>query len=112
VIILSSNKHIVVDTAKYGRLYIQQADPSPNGGFWYVNENKVDAVLLFAAGETEQIVPQVIGRFTTLLEAEETLLEIVEAVENEEKTFLMPGNHFDKPMPKIQDARIRRKGGS
>jgi hypothetical protein len=97
VIILSSNKHIVVDTAKYGRLYIQQ---------------KVDAVLLFAAGETEQIVPQVIGRFTTLLEAEETLLEIVEAVENEEKTFLMPGNHFDKPMPKIQDARIRRKGGS
>lgn len=71
---------------------------------------KGDAWLISAF--TQDGSPKTLGKFVTKTEALRTMQELVSAYDRMSETFVMPENLYDRPMPKIMDARVKRRGGS
>ena len=94
--ILTSTGEALVDAAKCNRIFAV---------------DKGDAVLVSAAIDGSD-KPVTICKCATLNGAVEVIAEIADYVTRDRLIYNAPDNFIDRPMPKVQDSRVRRRGGS
>jgi hypothetical protein len=94
--ILNASGEALVDLAKCARI---------------TADDKADCVTLCAAVDrTDRAVT--LGRFATMDGAKRALADIAEAIADGEAVFFIEGCFSDREAPRVQDARVRRRGGS
>ena len=94
--ILTSNGESLIDISKCNRIFAV---------------DKGDAVLV-SAGFDGSDKPVTICKCATIKGAVETIGKIAEYISRGETLYYAPESFIDRPMPKVQDSRVKRRGGS
>ena len=94
--IMTSSGEALIDAAKCSRFFAV---------------DKGDAVLVSAAIDGSD-KPVTICKCATVKGAVEVIAEIADYVTRDRALYTAPDNFIDRPMPKVQDSRVKRRGGS
>ena len=94
--ILTASGEALIDAAKCNRIFAV---------------DKGDAVLVSAAIDGSE-KPVTICKCATIKGAAATIGEIAEYLTHGEALYYAPESFIDRPMPKVQDSRVKRRGGS
>ena len=94
--VLSSTGTTLIDLNHCSRIIVAERD---------------DAVLVSAViDRTEK--PVTLCKCETMKAAREVMAEIADNIGRDLLIYRAPDNFIDRPLPKVQDARVKRKGGS
>ena len=94
--IMTSTGEALIDATKINRIFAV---------------DKGDAYLV-SAGIDGNEKPVTLCKCSTFKGAVEPIAEIADYLTSDRTIWYAPDNFIDRPMPKIQDSRVKRRGGS